>query len=147
MEKNGRLIISKKPFDLWYKDGLKFKCTECGKCCTGAPGYVWLTEEDIERLSKHFELTREEFIKKHVRFVGKRLSLNEIPKTYDCEFFKDNKCSVYQARPKQCRKFPFWDENLKDPVAWAYTGSQCEGVGHVDAPVIPVEEIERIRKE
>ena len=23
----------------WYQDGLQFRCTRCGNCCTGAPGY------------------------------------------------------------------------------------------------------------
>ena len=27
----------------WYRDGLRFECTRCGACCTGAPGYVWVT--------------------------------------------------------------------------------------------------------
>ena len=26
----------------WYRDGLRFACTRCGACCTGAPGYVWV---------------------------------------------------------------------------------------------------------
>ena len=26
----------------WYRDGLRFECTRCGHCCTGAPGYVWV---------------------------------------------------------------------------------------------------------
>jgi len=28
----------------WYKDGLKFSCSGCGDCCTGAPGYRSLKE-------------------------------------------------------------------------------------------------------
>ena len=31
----------------WYAEGLRFKCTECGQCCTGAPGYVWVNEEEV----------------------------------------------------------------------------------------------------
>ncbi len=35
----------------WYKDGLRFKCTQCGDCCTGAPGYVWVNQAEIEGIA------------------------------------------------------------------------------------------------
>ena len=31
----------------WYAAGLQFGCTECGNCCAGAPGYVWISTEEI----------------------------------------------------------------------------------------------------
>ena len=49
----------------WFSDGLRFKCTGCGKCCTGSPGYVFLSNQDLDNLSNHFHLTREEFTKKY----------------------------------------------------------------------------------
>ncbi len=36
----------------WYQDGLRFTCTMCGKCCTGDPGYVWVTDEELAALAK-----------------------------------------------------------------------------------------------
>ena len=36
----------------WYQDGLAFSCTRCGACCTGAPGYVWVSPEEIGRLAE-----------------------------------------------------------------------------------------------
>jgi len=41
--------------ELWYKPGLRFKCTECGACCTGAPGYVWISEKEIKAVAHHQE--------------------------------------------------------------------------------------------
>ncbi len=35
----------------WYQDGLAFTCTQCGKCCTGDPGFVWVTDEEIAALA------------------------------------------------------------------------------------------------
>jgi Fe-S-cluster containining protein len=35
----------------WYKEGLRFKCTACGDCCTGAPGFVWVNKEEMEALA------------------------------------------------------------------------------------------------
>ena len=30
------------PPPTWYADGLRFTCTQCGNCCTGQPGFVWI---------------------------------------------------------------------------------------------------------
>lgn len=32
--------------DYWYKDGVRFKCTECGKCCK-TRGDVWLNPDEV----------------------------------------------------------------------------------------------------
>ena len=37
--------------DAWYRGGLRFSCTQCGKCCSGAPGYVWVTKDEIEQIA------------------------------------------------------------------------------------------------
>lgn len=129
---------------LWYEDGLAFKCTGCGKCCTGGPGYVWLSEDDIERLAKHLELSRADFLKNFTRQVGSHISLREDPKNYDCIFLQEQKyCSAYDARPKQCRTFPWWPENMESPEAWERLKKQCEGATQEDAPTIPLSEIQK----
>ncbi|MCK4933960.1 MAG: YkgJ family cysteine cluster protein [Simkaniaceae bacterium] len=130
--------------NLWYKGGLAFKCTGCGKCCTGAPGYVFLTEEDIETLAKHFNISNLDFLKKYTRQIGHQISLLEDPKNYDCTLLKEGKfCSAYSARPVQCRTFPFWEENLKSPKAWEELKNSCEGLTQIDAPTIAFEEIQK----
>lgn len=130
--------------EVWYKDGLHFKCTGCGKCCTGAPGYVWLEEEDIVRLSKRLKIPRELFLKRYTRLVGSRYSLTEDPINYDCIFLKDQKeCTLYEDRPKQCKTFPFWKDALESPEAWEEEKERCEGIDHPDAPCIPLEEIQK----
>ncbi|MEX0961906.1 MAG: YkgJ family cysteine cluster protein [Simkaniaceae bacterium] len=125
----------------WYKEGLHFGCTACGACCTGAPGYVWLTEEDISLLSKHLNLSEEAFLRRYTRQVGKKISLLEDPATYACIFLKSTKCSLYDARPKQCRTFPFWPSILKSQKNWDEAAKSCEGINHKDAPLLTEEEI------
>ncbi|MEX0818019.1 MAG: YkgJ family cysteine cluster protein, partial [Pirellulaceae bacterium] len=101
----------------WYKDGLRFKCTQCGDCCTGAPGYVWVNKAEIEALAaERGEPDVETFESEYVRKIGIRRSLREFPNG-DCVFFdsEKRKCTVYNARPRQCRTWPFWDSNLKSP--------------------------------
>lgn len=114
----------------WYADGLKFQCTGCGDCCTGAPGFVWLNQADLEALAKETGLTIAQFERKYVRHVGLRRTLKE-RKNYDCVLFdsETRKCTVYKARPRQCRTWPFWDSNLRTPETWADTCEVCPGSG------------------
>ena len=120
----------------WFDDGLRFKCTGCGKCCTGSPGYVYLSLADLERLAEHFQCTNQEFIAKYGRQVEEQYSLLESETTYDCVFLKDKQCSVYEARPTQCRTFPWWIYNLRDSHDWEEAGKRCEGINHKDAPIV-----------
>ncbi len=125
----------------WYQDGLRFKCTGCGECCTGAPGYVWVSPEEITALSARLNMSEEAFIKRYTRRIGSRISLIEHPKSFDCVFLKEKKCLVYEDRPSQCRTFPWWPENLEDKAAWEETARRCEGINHPDADLIPLSKI------
>jgi uncharacterized protein len=112
----------------WYIDGLKFSCTGCGDCCTGDPGYVWVTNAEIETLAAACKLDVEEFERRYVRKVGIRKSLIEHANG-DCVFFdnKTRQCRVYEARPRQCKTWPFWTSNLATPAAWEATAERCPG--------------------
>lgn len=114
----------------WYSDGLKFKCSGCGDCCTGAPGFVWVNKEEIAGLAAEMELDVEEFERLYVRKIGVRKSLKEFPNG-DCVFFDtdERNCTVYNARPRQCKTWPFWDSNLKTPEDWERTCEECPGSG------------------
>src|SRR5271154_6804310 len=94
----------------WFKDGLRFRCTGCGDCCTGAPGFVWVNAAEIADLAKAQGLEVAQFEERYVRRVGIRRSLIEYDNG-DCVFFDNQtrKCTVYDARPRQCRTWPFWD--------------------------------------
>jgi hypothetical protein len=129
----------------WYKNGLKFKCTGCGKCCTGEPGYVWISEDEMEEMAAYLKITPKEFEKKYVRHAFGRLALIEKRVSYDCVFLKDKQCLVYGARPSQCRKFPWWNENLRSSEQWKETAKMCEGIDHPDAPLTSFEQIEEER--
>ena len=115
----------------WYHEGLQFTCSQCGDCCTGAPGYVWVNNEEIAALAALVENgDAEAFEDKYVRRVGARKSLKEFPDGA-CVFFDTTarKCTVYSARPRQCRTWPFWDSNLKTEADWKYTCGVCPGSG------------------
>ena len=127
----------------WYSEGLRFKCTQCGQCCTGSPGYVWVDEKEIRAMAEFLNISEEEFVQKYTRKVGQRISLREDAKNFDCVFLKDGLCRVYRARPAQCSAFPWWRENLKSPKEWEETAKRCEGINHPDAPLISLGDIEK----
>lgn len=130
----------------WYSAGLRFECTQCGDCCTGAPGFVWVNEAEIAALAALVgEPDVEQFEEKYVRKVGIRKSLREFSNG-DCVFFdgETRKCTVYGARPRQCRTWPFWDSNLKSPEEWQRTCEVCPGSGK--GKLYSLETIETARK-
>jgi Fe-S-cluster containining protein len=130
----------------WYKAGLRFECTQCGECCTGAPGFVWVNKQEIESLAGLVPVGDvDEFERKYVRKVGIRKSLVEFPNG-DCVFFcaETKRCTVYEARPRQCRTWPFWDSNLRSEEAWEETCQICPGSGK--GTLYQLGEVEKRRK-
>ncbi len=130
----------------WYADGLDFTCTQCGNCCTGGPGYVWISKEEITRLAAHLRISPEETVQQYCRKIDGQFSLKERRSAaglYDCVFLKETKaplrgdgqvcqtiraCTVYPVRPLQCRTWPFWPENLVNKSAWNAAAKRCHGM-------------------
>jgi Fe-S-cluster containining protein len=149
-------VLSKdQPDDLWYAQGLKFTCSQCGNCCTGGPGYVWISKEEIVRLAEYLNITPEETVEKYCRKLGGKFSLKEKRGpggAYDCIFLdevevdatargrelaagdpvplKRRACSIYRVRPLQCRTWPFWPENLSSKKRWDDAATRCHGMNH-----------------
>jgi len=118
----------------WYQDGLKFKCTACGSCCSGRPGYVWVNNTERQEIAEYLGLEFESFMKKHARRVGFKYSLKEKGKkdNWNCIFLTEKDglktCDIYPVRPQQCRSWPFWNENLKNTSAWEASRLICPGL-------------------
>lgn len=133
----------------WYADGLGFTCTQCGNCCTGGPGYVWISSEEINRLADFLQMPRREVLQRYCRRIGNRISLKERvlgPQRHDCIFLKEIEstqydpragreirtlkriCEIYDVRPLQCRTWPFWPENLESRRAWDAAARKCPGM-------------------
>lgn len=128
----------------WYKDGLNFECTGCGGCCTGFPGYVEVTEDEIVEIADHLNLSLNDFSRRYLRKIGERWSLKELAPHYSCVFLKEKKCNIYSVRPKQCRTFPWWPENLSSEETWQETARHCEGINS-SAKKVSYEMIEQNR--
>jgi Fe-S-cluster containining protein len=125
----------------WFAAGLRFKCTGCGKCCTGSSGSVYLSQSDLERLAAHFRQPVGAFVRRYTRLNHGRRALIDQPGAGDCVFLKGKACTVYDARPTQCRTYPWWFGNLRDPESWLEAAEVCEGIDHPAATLVPASEI------
>lgn len=136
----------------WIGEGLHFSCTMCGECCTGPPGYVHFTDEDLRNMCARLGMTEEDFLAKYTRETdkGRSLTEHETAHGFDCVFLDRETvpgkavCSIHEARPTQCRTFPWWPGNVRSERAWKRLARTCEGVNRVeDGSFVPVEEITR----
>ncbi len=119
----------------WYRDGLRFTCTQCGNCCTGPPGYVWFDEDEVRAMAGALRMEVRSFLRRFAHKVNGYWSLNEIRNgsLYDCVFLeRDDQgralCRVYETRPRQCRTWPFWPENLETPKDYQRAAVHCPGM-------------------
>lgn len=111
---------------------------DCGKC----PGYccsysqIKPTTEDIERLAKHFNVTANTFKRRYTTALlgekGKeRILAHQKDTIYGtvCGLFDvtTRRCTVYDARPNVCRKYPFSSDcRYYDFISWERQRSNDE---------------------
>ena len=146
----------------WFEEGLRFSCTMCGNCCSGPSGYVWFDEEEARAIADLLGISLEAFYRDYSRRVigGRTLEERYNPDVegYDCIFLDRTSqpgkalCSIYSARPTQCRTWPFWPENLRSARAWRETAREtpCPGMQaglQGEGDFYPAEQIRIIRDE
>jgi len=136
-------LLQAKRSGRWYEAGLRFRCLapDCVACCSGkrGPGYVWVNPTEMLALAEFLGLEFDDFTRKFVRQSHNRYSLIERP-NFDCVFLKDGGCSVYPARPTQCRTYPFWHEVLASEATWQHESTECPGI-HNNAPIVPAADV------
>lgn len=86
-------------------------CLKCPSLCCRMAGYVEVSREDIRRLAKFLRLTVPEFERRHIvektKKGGKRIKSGYSV----CQFLgEDRLCTVYEARPRDCRGYVCWNQ-------------------------------------
>ena len=104
-------IIKKDTFDYSFDHSA---CSTCqGKCCTGESGYIYVTKAEIEKIAELLGLGIKDFVEQYLFKKLYKYSIKErkFGESYECVFYdrESNGCKIYEARPLQCRTFPFWD--------------------------------------
>ena len=128
----------------WEQEPIRFECQpDCFKCCV-KPGVVNFDKEDIQKAAKFLEIKtsdfRQKFLKKDFGVWEMELQEGEV-----CKFLTMQGCAIHPSKPKQCRTYPFWKENLETRNHWQLTAGFCPGIGQ--GPVIPPAEIKQALKD
>jgi hypothetical protein len=96
-------------------------CMKCASFCCKLAGYVEVRRPDIRRLADHLGLTVREFEEKHL--VEKTRKGEKLIKSAfnACQFLGENRrCTVYSARPTDCRGYVCWDQYDTQVYDFAY---------------------------
>jgi hypothetical protein len=93
---------------------------------------VFLSPADLDALSESLHITKGEFLRQCCRTVdlgvARRVSLRE-KLNLDCILWENGGCSRYEARPLQCRSFPFWSACVSSLEEWEQHARNCPGMG------------------
>jgi Fe-S-cluster containining protein len=115
----------------WYANGLRFECTGCGGCCRARNGYdhVYLDLGEARALARHLGLSLRAFKRRYTRVLPGDGQLELAFVAGACPFLAGTSCTVYAARPLQCRTWPFWPENLRQRTWQTEIAPSTPGVG------------------
>jgi Fe-S-cluster containining protein len=101
-------------------------CLSCANCCRNySPRFK---TPDIKRLSRALRMREGVFIETYLRLDEDG---DYVVKSTPCPFLgADNRCSVYEDRPSDCRRFPYTDEDVlvKRPAITLKNASFCPAV-------------------
>ncbi len=79
-------------------------CLQCANCCRVATAKV--TERDVERLAKYLHVKPARVMADYVLKSEEEGLVLQRDKKTGCVFLSGNECTVYDARPEGCQKFP-----------------------------------------
>lgn len=112
----------------FFESGLRFSCQQCGQCCTGEPGTIYVSSWEIENIALFWGVSVAVCIKQALLPYKDSYTIKERPNGA-CLFYQ-NGCTIYPVRPNQCRSFPFWIQTMRSAYAWKQTAKVCPGIGH-----------------
>ncbi len=98
-----------------------FKCQGCGSCCR-QKGYVRLTKNEPENISKFLEMGVYEFNERYTILTKDRQTLSLIEKENgECISLTNRGCQIQAVKPKQYLEFPFkWKfKDFTNICGWA----------------------------
>jgi Fe-S-cluster containining protein len=118
--------IKDRPY--FFDEGLRFECTGCGKCCTGASGTIFVNDREAGEIAAKLGVSKRKFLQDYAYPMEGGHSIQE-RENGDCVFLNGKMCGIYEVRPTQCRTFPFWPEVLRSERNWKQAARECEGIG------------------
>jgi Fe-S-cluster containining protein len=103
-----------------------FECTQCGTCCQGEGG-IYLSREEIDRISHFLNLSQEKFLNKFCLRKNGKTYIHTREDRY-CHFSQKGRCSIHEVKPAPCRQWPFFPPMLIDQINWETARNSCPGL-------------------
>ncbi len=157
LNKRSQLKSEKAKGAWWNTQDVHFSCSGCGKCCLNE-GSVWLNVDECADLCFHLDEPIQSVADKYfsdympgwAKLKNVQVQSKDEGVTRDgCVFLDDEgkKCTIYEARPIQCRTYPWWPRLLLNESAysneavtpdfiaegrhWSAAEGGCEGINNV----------------
>ena len=134
--------------------GNRFKCfDDCVQCCVDSTLPITLTIGDLKRLADFLKMKPRDVFSKYC-IIGANQARKPFPLTNftpnldfprPCKFLKDNRCSVYEARPTVCKIFPYTHRHKTS--SYPYLNYRCMEEGWLNFSAKESREFEEILKE
>lgn len=87
-----------------------------------------MTEEEASAIAACLGVSFKKFAATMLRTTLAGLALVDDGRG-DCPLLGDDgRCRVYEARPRQCRTWPWWEENLVSRERWDAAAERCPGM-------------------
>jgi uncharacterized protein len=123
LAKAGKKEVLRNLPELHEKAFEQIDCLQCAHCCKRYSPRFKIP--DIKRISKVLQLKEGAFIDKYLRMDEDG---DYVVVSTPCPFLgDDNRCSIYEDRPSDCKRFPYTDEDiiLKRPQLTMKNSSFC----------------------
>jgi uncharacterized protein len=88
----------------------KFVCDRCSACCCREGGVVYVSALEVGGIACYLGLSVLEFKQKYIIETRGWMMLSSGSYGDRCFLDENNRCQIYDVRPKKCRSYPDWDE-------------------------------------
>ena len=97
--------LDQRVFDITHRVWAEIDCTTCANCCRELmPGF---SEEEVVRVARRLGMENEQFIATYLKPAEADSDDPWQTRETPCPFLKDNRCSIYDDRPAECRSYPY----------------------------------------
>ena len=116
----------------------EIECISCGRCCKKLK--PTFSQQDQQRLADRLGITVEQLRQQYLDYDKSDDEPMWQIKNTPCPFQEDNKCTVYEERPQDCRGYPYLHK----------AGFSCRTIGMIERTFIcPIafNVMEKLKKE
>lgn len=133
------------------RTGFRFTCLCSGRCCR-VPGRVYLLLDDAQLVADGLGVRVDQFIAQYTEIVEVEYRFTDTVCTRRwltlrrdsmnaCVFLRENRCSIHETKPGQCRDGPFTIGILTNTEELEKFISMCPGAGR--GQLVSTSEIQR----